>query len=141
MKGNEMTETTEKRDVTSHAEVGARSAPKTIDIRDMYKFEPEDLAVDILATYYSNLAYIQVSPRDVIIDFLGLPGEKKDDKMIVSGARVFMSHVSAQRLVESLGKLLQTSYENGQIETFELPQSGDVELTTKISRSSEEERA
>lgn len=131
-----MTEITGKQDASG---VEKASNSKTIDIRDLYKFEPEDLAIDISETYYSNLAYIQVAPRDVIIDFLELPGEKKDVKMVVSGARVFMSHVAAQRLVESLGALLETEYKAGKMETFELPRSS-VELTTKIARSSGEEQ-
>ena len=133
-----MTEATEDRDASNPTSVEQRNALKSIDIRDMYKFEPGDLAVDISASHYSNLAYIQVAPRDVIIDFLGLPGVKRDGKMVVSGVRVFMSHVAAQRLVESLGALLETGYKEGRMEIFELPQSGDVELTTKITRSSEE---
>jgi len=135
-----MTEATEERDASNPAEVELRKASKKIDIRDMYKFEPEDLAVDISATYYSNLAYIQVAPRDVVIDFLGLPGVKKDKKMVVSGARVFMSHAAAQKLVESLSALLENSYKDGKLEMFELPQSRDVELTTKIDRPSKEEQ-
>ena len=78
-----MTEITEER-AAEQAGIEARSAPTTIDIRDMYKFKPEDLTLDISATYYSNVAYIQVAPRDVIIDFLGLPGTKKDEKMVGS---------------------------------------------------------
>ena len=134
-----MTEITEER-AAEQAGIEARSAPTTIDIRDMYKFKPEDLTLDISATYYSNVAYIQVAPRDVIIDFLGLPGTKKDEKMVVSGVRVFMSHVAAQKLVESLSKLLENGCKNGMMEMFELPQSKDIELTTKIDRPSEEEQ-
>jgi hypothetical protein len=105
-----MTEATKERDTSNPDEVDPRKGSKTIDIRDMYKFEPEDLAVDISTTCYSNLAYIQVAPRDVIIDFLGLPGVKRDKKMVVSGTRVFMSHAAAQKLVESLSALLENSY-------------------------------
>ena len=129
-----MTEITEKQDIT---EVERESNSKTIDIRDLYIFEPKDLQIDISETYYSNLAYIQVAPRDVVIDFLGLPGTEKDDQMVISGARVFMSHVAAQRLVESLGALLENEYKAGRMDVFELPRSS-VELTTKITRSSEE---
>lgn len=131
-----MTEITKKQDVT---EVEREINSKTIDIRDLYKFEPEDLAIDLSETYYSNLAYIQVAPRDVVIDFLGLPGAKKDGQMVVGGVRVLMSHVAAQRLVESLGSLLENEYKAGRMEMFELPRSS-VELTTKITRSSEEEQ-
>ena len=135
-----MTEATEEKTATGQAEVEAIKASNTIDIRDMYKFEPEDLALDISTTHYSNVAYIQVAPRDVIIDFLELPGLKKDGKMVVNGARVFMSFVAAQKLAESLGKLLENRYKEGAMEMFELRQPKDFELTTKIDRPTEEKQ-
>jgi hypothetical protein len=121
--------------------VEKRRASKVMDIRDLYKFKPEDLTIDVSATYYSNLAYIQVAPRDVIIDFLIFPGVKKDGKMVIDGARVLMTHVAAQKLVERLSTLLEVEYNKGKMEMFELPQPSEEKLTTKVTRSSEEEQA
>ena len=133
-----MTDSTKERDVTGQIGVEEKSDSKVIELRDMYKFKPEELALEISETYYSNVAYMQVAPRDVIIDFLEFPGMKKDGKMVVHGVRVFLSHVAAQSLAERLGKLLENTYKAGQIEKLEFSQSTDVEITTKISRPSEE---
>jgi len=58
--------------------------------------------------------------------------------MVVSGIRVYMSHSAAQKLAINLEALIEQSYKNGKFEPFELPESRDVELTTKIDRPSEE---
>ena len=87
-----------------------------IDIRELYNFNAGDVKIDITITRYSNLAYVQVSPRDVQIDFLEMPGVKKDDKMNVNGTRIYMSHVSAQRLSEVLSGVLKQVHSRGEIE-------------------------
>jgi len=110
-----------------------------IDLRTLYAFKPEDLAIEISSTFYSNIAYMQVAPREVIIDFLKMPGMKKDGKVIVDGIRVYMSHVAALKMIESLGALLEKNVDK--IEKLELPHSKDVELTTEIRRPSENEQA
>jgi len=111
-----------------------------INILDMYETRPEDLILDISATHYSNIAYIQVAERDVILDFLALPGTKKEGKTVVNGVRVYMSHVAAQSLVERLGKLIENAYNEGNIAKLDFSRSEDVQLTTEISRPIEEEK-
>lgn len=109
-----------------------------IDLSKIYAFKPENLTIDITNTYYSNVSYLQVAPRDVVIDFLALPGIKKDEKMIVSGVRVYMTHVEALKMAEALGALLAKNEKR--IERFEIPKLGEVELSTKIVMPSEEEQ-
>ncbi|OGS56048.1 MAG: hypothetical protein A3K60_02800 [Euryarchaeota archaeon RBG_19FT_COMBO_56_21] len=75
-----------------------------------------NLIPDITITRYSNLAYVQASPRDVCVDFLEMPGVKKDGKMVVNGTRVYMSHVAAQKLGEVLQSVLKKAIQNGGIE-------------------------
>jgi len=91
--------------------------PVSIDLRKLYAFEPSDLVPDIASSHYSNLAYVQVTHRDVYIDFLEMPGTKRDGKMPVKGVRIYMSHPAAKRLVEVLGEILEeghaTSVEDG----------------------------
>ena len=90
---------------------GAEQPKKaSFNLKDLYKSEPEDLALNISSTHYSNVTYMQVAPREVVLDFLELPGIKKDDKMVINGTRIYMSHVAAQTLVERLGKLLENAY-------------------------------
>jgi hypothetical protein len=90
----------------------------TINIGELYKYSAEDLCPDITVVRYSNLAYIQVTPRDVQIDFLEMPGIKKDSKMMVNGTRIYMSHAAAQKLSEALVGLLQQVHDHGGIEQY-----------------------
>jgi hypothetical protein len=77
-----------------------------IDLRAAYRYDPAELSTEIAVSRYSNLAYIQVSPRDVCIDFLEMPGVRRGGRMVVGGARIYMSHEAARRLAETLGKVL-----------------------------------
>lgn len=110
----------------------------SIDIGDLYRFKREDLILDISSTHYSNLTYIQVASRETVLDFLELPGVKKDGKMVINGVRIYLSHVAAQTLVETLSKLLETAYENGKIAELEFTMPEDVEPSTKTNRHTEE---
>lgn len=110
----------------------------SINIGDLYKFSPDDLILNISSSHYSNITYMQVAPREVILDFLEMPGIKKDGKMVVNGVRIYLSHVGAQALVEKLGLLLQSAYENGKIAQLEFQKPEDVELSSEISRPVQE---
>ena len=90
----------------------------TIDLADLYKFNPEDLIADIKTSAYSNLAYVQVTHRDVVIDFFEMPGTKKDGKMVLPGTRVFMSFAAAQRLSEALAGILEKAHRDGGMEQY-----------------------
>ena len=102
-----------------------------IDLGEIYKFDPKDIVTDITDVRYSNLSFIQVTHRDVYIDFLQMPGMKKDGKVIVDGTRVYMSHVAAQKLVEALKGVLEQVHSSGKIETFR-ERVGDKLSSTKI---------
>ena len=56
-----------------------------IDISKMYQFRPDEMIPDIRASSYSNVSYITCTNRDVFIDFLEMPGIKKDGKMMIPG--------------------------------------------------------
>ena len=88
------------------------------DLKDMYSFDPKDAVPEILSTHYSNLAYINVSHRDVYIDFLEMPGIKRDGKMFVQGTRIYMSHAAAQKLTEALGGILENVHAKGGMEKY-----------------------
>jgi hypothetical protein len=135
-----MTGNTEGQEAESQLAAGEESGSKVIELRDLYGFKPEELALEILETYYSNVAYMQVTPRDVLIDFLEAPGIKKEGKTVIGGVRIFMSHVAAQKLAERLSKLLENTYKSGVIERLEFLQPKEVELTTKIERPSTEDQ-
>jgi hypothetical protein len=73
----------------------------------MYSFDPKDAMPEISPIRYSNLAYIHVSNRDVYIDFLEMPGIKREGKVFVPGTRIYMSHAAAQKLAEALDGILE----------------------------------
>lgn len=86
---------------------GEQNETITIDLKRIYSFDPKDISLDISDIHYSNLAYIQVTHRDVYIDFLEMPGIKRDGKVSLTGTLIYMSHAAAQKLAESLGEILE----------------------------------
>ncbi len=108
----------------------------TIDFADLYKFDKDDLAINISTVGYSNIAYMQVGHRDVYIDFLEMPGTRKDGKMLIDGIRIFMSHNAAKALAESLNQILDDVYQRGKMELY--PPKGIKKTTTKVDRTSKE---
>jgi hypothetical protein len=103
----------------------------TIDLADLYKFNPEDLVADIKTSAYSNLAYVQVTHRDVVIDFFEMPGTKKDGKMVLPGTRVFMSFAAAQRLSEALAGILEKAHRDGGMEQY-IAGGTKQDISTKV---------
>ena len=79
----------------------------TVNLRKLYRIEPEELQLDITHSSYSNLAYVQVTHRDVCIDFLEMPGARRDGKALINGTRIYMSHAAAQKLAEALSGILE----------------------------------
>ena len=112
----------------------------TIDLNEIYKFEPQDLTIDITVSRYSNLAYVTCEQRDVFIDFLEMPGIKKDGKMMVNGTRIFMSHAAAQKLAEALKGILKQIHDDGQMETYNPSPPSTYPLSTKVKRSAKDKQ-
>ncbi len=100
-------------------EVEKKSSNVQIDLNEIYKFESEDIEIDIINEEYSNLAYIQVGNRDLRIDFLKMPGVKKEGKQKVEGTRIHMSHAAAQKMARKLIDILQKSYSERGFEEYE----------------------
>jgi hypothetical protein len=92
---------------------------KSIDLKSIYAFDPKDITTDVSVVRYSNLAYIQVMPRDLYIDFLEMPGVKKDGKMVATGTRIYMSHTAGQKLAEVLAGILKQVSLSGGMEKYE----------------------
>lgn len=105
----------------------------TIDLADLYKFNPEDLVADIRTSAYSNLAFIQVTHRDVFIDFFEMPGTRKEGKMVMPGTRVFMSFAAAQRLSEALTGILEKAHKDGEMEQY-IAGGTNQEISTKVKQ-------
>jgi hypothetical protein len=90
-----------------------------IDLKEIYKFDPSKIELDLTSINYSNLAYIQTNNRDVLIDFLEMPGVKKEGKLNVQGVRIFMSHVAARALADKLIEILDKQFERGEMEDYQ----------------------
>lgn len=91
----------------------------SIDIGKCYQFKPEDFEIDVTSVHYSNNSFIQVMGQDVFVDFLELPGVKKDGKMVANATRIFLTHVQAKKLVDTLGNILERSHKAGRMEIYE----------------------
>lgn len=89
-----------------------------ININELYKFDPKDMTPDISIVRYSNMAYIQVTGRDVYIDFLEMPGIKKEGKVLLNGTRIYMSFVAAKSLAEALLEVLEQVHSGGRMEKY-----------------------
>lgn len=111
-----------------------------IDLREIYRFEQKDLNIDITTSRYSNLAYVTCEQRDVFIDFLEMPGIKRDGKMIVNGTRIFMSHSAAQKLAEALSGILRQIHDEGQMETYDPDLTPTAKHSAKITRPKEKQQ-
>ena len=112
-------------------ETRSKGQAVTIDLANLYKFDPEDLVADIKTSTYSNLAFIQVTHRDVFIDFFEMPGTKKDGKMVMPGTRVYMSFAAAQRLSEALTGILEKAHRDGGMEQY-VGGGSKQEISTKV---------
>jgi len=89
-----------------------------IDLSRLYSFSQEDVDLEITSTSYSNMAFIQVTHRDVFIDFLEMPGIRSGDRVAVPGTRIFMSFAAAQRLSEALTGVLEKVHREGGMEEY-----------------------
>ena len=110
--------TVKKKDRPEEDASGEQTETIRIDLKEIYRVDPKNILPDISAIHYSNLAYVQVSQRDVCIDFLEMPGIKRDGKFFVTGTRIYMSHTAAKKLADVLGESLEHVYIQGDMETY-----------------------
>lgn len=90
----------------------------SLDLGKCYQFKPEDFEIDVTSVHYSNNSYIQVMNQDVFVDFMQIPGVKKDGKMVASATRIYMTHVQAAKLARTLQSVLESTHKAGKMETF-----------------------
>lgn len=118
------------------------TAPVSINLADMYKFLPADMYPDIALTQYSNHTFIQVTERDVYLDFLQMPGIKKPDgKMAVPTVRIYLTHASALSLAEVLFGILEKVDKDGRMETYAMKKEKSKPLSTTIRKTTESDNS
>ena len=98
------------------------------------------MSLDIRSSTYSNMAFIQVTHRDVFIDFLEMPGIKSGDKVAVPGTRIFMSFAAAQRLSEALTGVLEKVHGEGGMEQY-VPGGTKKGITSKAGSRKKDKTA
>ena len=96
-----------------------RSKKQVLDIGKLYEMDTDDVEVCLDDTIYANLTYIQLSHRDVYIDFLKMPGIIQNGKQAIHGTRVYMSHSAAQQMARVLTGLLKQVHEDGGMEMYD----------------------
>jgi len=106
--------------------------PVPIDFGRMYRFSPDEMCPEVRASAYANVSYITCTNRDVFIDFLEMPGVKKDGKMMIPATRIYLSHSAAQQLAAKLSEILEGSYQRGEMEFYE---PGETTVPTKAKKS------
>ena len=112
------------------------SAQVSINLADLYKFLPSDLYPEIALTQYSNHTFVQVTERDVYLDFLQMPGIKKPDgKMAVPTVRIYLTHASALSFTEVLFGILERVDKDGRMETYASKKEKTKPLSTTISKT------
>lgn len=84
----------------------------TIDIEKLYKLDPDRMEIDIDHVHYSNVAYVQVQPRDVQLDLLQMPGIPEEGKNKVKTTRVYLTHATAKKLAETILSTLDIASKN-----------------------------
>jgi len=89
-----------------------------VDIGKCYQFKPEDFEIDVTSVHYSNYSFMQVMGQDVFVDFMEIPGVKKDGKMVANATRIYMTHVQAAKLARTLQSVLESTHKAGRMETY-----------------------
>jgi hypothetical protein len=74
------------------------------------------LRLEVKQVTYANLAYVQVSPRDVFIDFIQAPGLPRGEDVLVEIVRVFLTPPAAKSLAETLGRVVEQVRKSGKFE-------------------------
>jgi len=110
---------TKKSDTMIIADAGKEKDQElSFDLGKCYQFKPDDFEIDVTSVHYSNNSFIQVMNQDIFVDFMQIPGVKKEGKMVASATRIYMTHVQAAKLARSLQSVLQSTHEAGRMETY-----------------------
>ena len=85
----------------------------SLDMAALYQFKQEDLELDVTTVRYSGDHFVQFTENDLFIDFLELPGVRKEGKMKVNTTRIYLTHNVAKCLAKTLTDALNDLEEEG----------------------------
>ena len=89
-----------------------------IDLTEWMRIDSKNIVPDVSVVRYSNYAVVQVMQRDIYIDFLELPGVKRDGKVVVNTTRMYLTHSHAQKLAKSILEVLERSHKEHVFEVY-----------------------
>ena len=116
-----MSEKGEKKPENAVPSVPPVEGTLTIDLAKLAHLDWANVKLEQDFVSYSNHALVQASPRDIWVDFMTLPGERVDGRDVVRGVRVFMTHIAARRLAESILGVLDQTAKRPDLERFPPP--------------------
>ncbi len=96
---------------------GLTPAQATKELAGLYG-ATKKLKIVVERVSYANVALVQVSSRDVFIDFLQAPGDPQGGEIVVRVVRIYLPHTAAKSLGEVVGQLLEKTKKAGQIEAL-----------------------
>jgi hypothetical protein len=100
---------------TANTIMGSKPQNASDEISVLYKTDKEPI-IDIAYRSYSNLAFINIQPRDVVIDFLEAPPVIENGVARVKANRIFLTHTAAMSLAKVLTDVLNKAIESGKLE-------------------------
>lgn len=85
---------------------GGEETVISLDMAALYQFNQEDLELDVTVVRYSGDHFVQLTQNDLFIDFLELPGVRREGKMKVNTTRIYLTHNVAKGLAKTLNEAL-----------------------------------
>lgn len=98
--------------------LGLTPQEATGELANLYS-RSKKLRMSVKESRYANLAFVQVSPRDVFIDFIQAPGLPDGDEIRVDVTRIYLSPPAAKSLADVLSDLVAKLQKAGQFEKLE----------------------
>lgn len=95
--------------------MGSKPENASNEILSLYKTDKEPI-IDVVYRSYSNIAFINIQPRDVVIDFLEAPPVIENGISRVKATRIFLTHTAAMSLAKVLSDVLNKAIESGKLE-------------------------
>lgn len=81
---------------------GKRTVEISLDMEEYYQVKQKELSLDISRIRYSNHQIVQSGNSDIYVDFLEMPGIRKDEKWVIEGTRIYLPPKIAKGLARAL---------------------------------------
>ena len=92
-----------------------------LDPSVLYHYDSAQPELRVESSHYSNFAIVVTGGRDIMIDFLQVPGNPTEGRTIIPSTRIFLNHVNAQKLAEAIIAGLRKAHDDGNMEQYKPP--------------------